>query len=204
MGLPAWVSNSPASTRSCKEPRYQPTLEDYLVRYIKALVWWTMDRNACHVAVALGCFLYGYRPSDIASLAPELFNQRNIRLVERRLAEQLQARFQGARIFLDGRPTLCTRPPTTHDRQLVHHALTMYTPWGSPDVPPPSPNLSMLDTHFGWTSARSEWDRVQALIDPTHGGLPRLIREYNKSFPPESAGRLEDPDHALAIPCFHP
>jgi hypothetical protein len=25
----------------------------------RALVWWTMDRNACHVAVALGCFLYG-------------------------------------------------------------------------------------------------------------------------------------------------
>ena len=35
-------------------------------------------------------------------------------------------------------------------------------------------------------------------------GLPRLIREYNKSFLRESDLRLEDPDHTLAIPCFTP
>ena len=35
-----------------------------------ALIWWTMDRNACHVAVALGCFLYGYQPGDIAESGP--------------------------------------------------------------------------------------------------------------------------------------
>src|SRR5262245_18584198 len=67
-----------------KEPRYRPTLDDYLVRYIKLLVCWTMDRNACHVAVALGCFLYGYHPADIAELAPEIFNHYNIRRVKRR------------------------------------------------------------------------------------------------------------------------
>jgi hypothetical protein len=42
--------------RPCKEPGYQPTSDDSLVRYIKALVWWTMDWNACHVAVALRGF----------------------------------------------------------------------------------------------------------------------------------------------------
>ena len=46
--------------RPGREPRYWPTPDDYLVRYIKSLVWWTMDRSACHVAVALGCFLYGF------------------------------------------------------------------------------------------------------------------------------------------------
>ena len=51
--------------RPGKEPRYRPTPDDYLVRYIKFLIWWTMDRNACHVAVALGCFLYGYQPGEI-------------------------------------------------------------------------------------------------------------------------------------------
>jgi hypothetical protein len=30
-----------------------------------------------------------------------------------------------------------------------------------------------------------------------------LIREYNESFPGESSARLEDPDHALEIPCFN-
>jgi hypothetical protein len=29
--------------RSCKKPRYEPTSDDSLVRYIKALVWWTME-----------------------------------------------------------------------------------------------------------------------------------------------------------------
>jgi hypothetical protein len=44
--------------RPGQEPRYRPTPDDRLVRYIKCLIWWTMDRNACHVAVALGCFLH--------------------------------------------------------------------------------------------------------------------------------------------------
>jgi hypothetical protein len=52
------------------ELRYRPTPDVYLLRYIKTLVWWTMDRNACHVAVALGCFLYRYQPGELANLAP--------------------------------------------------------------------------------------------------------------------------------------
>jgi hypothetical protein len=181
-----------------QEPRQRPTPEDWLVRYLKCLVCWTMDRNACHVAVALGCFLYGYQPGDIASLAPEVFNAHNIRRVKRRLAHQLQARFAGAP------HTLRTRPPTAHDRQLVHQALGLFTPWGAPHVPPPAPHRSLLETHFGWASARSEWERIHALIDPTCGGLPRLIREYNQHFPRGSNVRLEDPDQMLRIPCFDP
>jgi hypothetical protein len=64
------AQESPPSGQDAPAP---PTPDDYLVRYIKSLVWWTMDRNACHVAVALGCFLYGYRPGEIASLAPDFF-----------------------------------------------------------------------------------------------------------------------------------
>ena len=98
--------------RPGQEPRYRPTADDYLVRYLKYLVSWTMDRNACHVAVALGCFLYGYQPGDIADLAPEIFNHHNIRRVKRRLALQLHARFQSANIMVDEHHRLCTRAPT--------------------------------------------------------------------------------------------
>jgi hypothetical protein len=164
----------------------------------------TMDRNACHVAVALGCFLYGYQPGHIASLAPEVFNAHNIRRVKRRLAHQLQARFTGAPSVRGAPRTLRTRPPTAHDRQLVHHALALFTPWGTPHVPPPAPHRSLLETHFDGFSARSDWERIHALIDPTCGGLPRLIREYNQHFPRESNVRLDDPDHTLTIPCFTP
>jgi hypothetical protein len=190
--------------RPGKEPRYRPTADDYLVRYIKFLVSWTMDRNACHVAVALGCFLYGYQPGDIANLAPEIFNHHNIRRVKRRLGLQLQARFQSANIVVDAHHTLCTRPPTAHERQLVDSALALFTPWGAPHIPAPPPNRSLLETHFAGVYKRSDWERIHALIDPACAGLTRLVREYNENFPEESSARLEDPDQALEIPCFNP
>jgi len=175
-----------------------------LVRYIKCLIWWTMDRNACHVAMALGCFLHTYQPGDIANLAPELFNQYHIWRIKRRLAQQLQSRFQRANLFMGDQTTLRTRPPTEHERRLVHQSLAMFTPWGSPHVPPPAPTMSILETYFAGASAQSDWELIHALIDPACAGLPRLIREYNDRFPRESDMRLEDPDHALEIPCFEP
>jgi hypothetical protein len=173
------------------------------VRYIKFLVWQTMDRNACHVAVALGCFLYGYRPGDLADLAPEIFNHHNIRRIKRRLALQIQARFQHAQIVIGEHYTLRTRPPTAHECQLVHHTLALFTPWGCPHVSAPAPDRSILETYFDGVSGRSDWQRIHALIDPTCAGLLRLIDEYNQNFPRESDVRLKDPDHALAIPCFN-
>jgi hypothetical protein len=188
--------------RPGQKPRYQPRPDDWLVRYIKALVWWTMDWNACHVAVALGCFLYGYQPGEVVSLAPEIFNHHNIRRVKARLAQQIHARFQSANIMVGEPFTLRTRPPTEHERQLVHRSLALFTPWGTPHLPAPAPNGSILETHFDGVCGRSDWDRIHALIDPCCAGLPRLIREYNESFPSRSTARLEDPDHTLAIPCF--
>jgi hypothetical protein len=187
-----------------KEPRYCPTLDDYLVRYIKFLVCRTMDRNACHVAVALGCFLYGYQPGDIADLAPEIFNHHNIRRVKQRLALQIQERFGGSKLVVDGHRRLCTRPPTTQERQVIDKALAMFTPWGAPHAPAPVPNRTLLETYFDATSECSDWERIHALIDPSCAGLPRLIREYNESFSCQSSARLEDPNQTLAIPCFHP
>jgi hypothetical protein len=187
-----------------KEPRYRPTADDYLVRYIKFLVWQTMDRNACHVAVALGCFLHGYRPGDIASLAPEIFSQHNIRRVKRRLALQTHARFQHANIVIGEHHMLHTRSPTEHERRLVEHALAMFTPWGCSHVVAPPPHVSILETHFNGASPRSDWERIHVLIDQECAGLPRLIREYNDHFPMGSDACLEDPDHTLEVPCFQP
>lgn len=189
-------------TTSGQDAGDPPTKDDRLVRYIKFLVWQTMDRNACHVAVALGCFLYKYQPSEIANLAPEIFNQHNIRRVKRRLAHQIQARFQCAHSFNGKQHILHTRPPTEHERQLVFRTLAMCTPWGCAHVPTPAPDRSILETHFDGVSGRFDWDRIHALIDPSCAGLPRLIREYNHSLPAQSAVRLADPDHTLEIPCF--
>jgi hypothetical protein len=97
-----------------------------------------------------------------------------------------------------------TRPPTAHERQLVHDALALFTPWEVPHIPAPPPDRSLLETHFDGVSPRSDWERIHALIDPTCVGLPRLIREYNEGFPGESCARFPDPDHALEVPCFNP
>jgi hypothetical protein len=69
---------------------------------------------------------------------------------------------------------------------------------------PRTPPTALLETHFDGVSTRTDWERIHALIDSACAGLPGLVREYNASFPGESRARLEDPDHALAIPCFDP
>jgi len=188
--------------RPGKEPSYRPIPDDYLIRYVKFLVWSTMDRNACHVAVALGCFLHGYSPGDIASLAPTIFNHHNIRRVKRRLALQIQSRFQSAHIVNGNHHALRTRSATDHEQHLIQRALAMFTPWGSSHIPAPAPNRSILESHFDEMSTCSDWDRIHALIDPSCAGLSQLIREYNSSFPKHSKARLEDPEHTLEIPCF--
>jgi hypothetical protein len=66
----------------------------------------------------------------------------------------------------------------------------------------PSPERSILETHFDGGGCCSDWERIHALIDPACAGLPRLIRKYNASFLRGSAASLEDPDDTLAIPCF--
>jgi hypothetical protein len=61
-----------------------------------------------------------------------------------------------------------------------------------------------LYTHFDRTSARSDWDRTHALINPVDARLLRLSHEYSAPFPSGSAWRLAEPDAMLAIPRFAP
>jgi hypothetical protein len=75
--------------------------------------------------------------------------------------------------------------------------------WGAAQslLPPPAPDRSILETLLDGASARSDLDRIHALIGPACVGLPQLIREYNVSFSRESDACLEDPDDTLEIPC---
>jgi hypothetical protein len=189
--------------RAAQDPREPPTADDYLVRYLKCLVWWTMDQHCSHMAVALGCFLYAYQPGDLVPLAPAFFT-RNLPRVRTRLVSRLHARFPGAHLFGGDHGAPRTRPPTVRERQLVQQALAMFTPWGAAHIPPLGLDHSMRDSHFGAASVRSNWDRIHALIEPTGAGLPRLIREYNHQFPTGSARRLNEADRNMAIPRFAP
>jgi hypothetical protein len=190
--------------RPGRAPRERPTRDDYLVRYLKCLVWWTIDRTACHVAVALGCFLYRYPTDALVRLTPGLFDPHQIQRIRVRLTQQLQARFPRAPLFEVDHGTRSTRVPTTHDRLLVQRALALFTPWGAAHVPAPALDQLLLDTHFGRASAHSDGDRIHALINPVDAGLPRLIREYNQQFLAGHTRRLAEPDVMLAIPRFAP
>jgi hypothetical protein len=126
-----------AVPRTCDRPLDCP--DDYLVRYVKCLIWWTLTRPACYVAVALGCLLYSYPPEALV-----------------RLMSQLQARFPRAHLFGGDYDAGRTRVPSAHDRQLVERALTRFTPWGTAHVPAPALDQSLLDTHFARASVCSD------------------------------------------------
>jgi hypothetical protein len=190
--------------RPGRVPQERPTRDDYLVRYVKCLVWWTLDRPACYVAVVLGCLLYRYPPEALVRLTPALCAPDQIQRIRLRLVSQLQARFPRAHWFPGdhGAARLCL--PTAHDRQLVERALTLFTPWGTAHVPAPALDQSLLATHFARASARSDWDHIHALINPIDAGFPRLIREYNQPFPLGDPRRLAESETVLAIPRFAP
>lgn len=48
--------------------QYQPTVEDLLVRYLKFLLFHTLELHSYHVAIALGCFLWRYEQEEILQL----------------------------------------------------------------------------------------------------------------------------------------
>jgi hypothetical protein len=190
--------------RPHRAPPERPTRDDSLLRYVKCLVWWTLDRSACHVAVALGCLLYCYPPEALVRLAPALCAPHQVHRIRVRLVSQLQARFPRAHFFAGDHGTRRLRLPTVHDRQLVQRALTRFTPWGAVHVPAPALDHSLLETHFARASVCSDWDRIHALINPADAGVPRLIREYNEPFLIGDPQRLAEPTTVLTIPRFVP
>jgi hypothetical protein len=94
----AWEKDQ-ESARPRKEPKYHPTQDDLLIRYIKTLIWKSMDRRACYTAVAIGCLLYTYQPHEISSLAEEHFDSDNIRRVKGWVTEQVKICFEKAKGF---------------------------------------------------------------------------------------------------------
>jgi hypothetical protein len=50
--------------------RERPTPDDYLIRYVKCLVWWTMDQHCSQMAVALGSCLIAMPWTPSCSWSP--------------------------------------------------------------------------------------------------------------------------------------
>jgi hypothetical protein len=217
-----------------RPPRYTPTLEDSLVRYIKFLIWKTTDQARWHYVVGgLGCLLYTYSPQEIGAAASYFWDESidvqriiqgygfrvmvNGESTTRRaegIPGWVKKRFQSTGLVLDGTGMPDLRAPYDHERQLVEQACTRFTPWGSPHVaaPPQAPAQDdppgawdiWYQARLAWAQAWSDWQRVHVLIHPACGGIPGLIHTYNAEAARMSSNQLPDPQDKLRVPQFHP
>jgi hypothetical protein len=187
-----------------KTPYYKPDVNDLIVRYVKFLIWETMERSSSHVAVGIGSFLYTYRTSEINNLAPDHFKDDNIRRIKAGILNSIKKRFEQHNIAPDYSSYLITRLPTRSERELVCNALTFFAPWVVEHASSSSDSGSILNTYFGYESKKSEWERNHALVDLQCAGLPLLISEFNANGSREAYMQLENPDEKLEVPDFGP
>jgi RNA polymerase sigma factor (sigma-70 family) len=186
-----------------KEPKYFPTGDDLLIRYIKTLALRSMDRHSTYAAVGIGCLLFTYQPHQVSSLAEDIFDSDNIRRVKSWMYAQIEKRFRSANGLTHENEQVAFEVPDDRQRELIHLCLSNFAPWCScrTDITQ-TPATSLLETYFDKDSDKSEWERVHALFDPTCGGFSRLVREYNTNYPRGNDMRLEDPDEKLRAPKF--
>jgi hypothetical protein len=185
-----------------KTPFYKPNVNDLIARYVKLLVWKTMEHNCTHVAVGIGSFLYTYRTAEIKHLAPDHIKDDNIRRVKAAIISDIRNRFEQYNIAPDDSSHIITRAPTSYERELVYSSLTSFAPWVAEHAPPLSDNTPVLETYFGYESKKSEWERNHALIDSGCAGLRLLVQEFNASGSREDEMLLENPDEKLQVPDF--
>jgi len=183
-----------------KKPRYNPTRDDLVVRYLKHLVWNTsLKANFSALGIGLGCLLYDYRPkqmSDLLGLSDEL----SIRRIKRGINKQLMLRFKYAEVLTSKGNAIRTTPASDRDRELILQALKAFTPWNTTHIPPDAEE-SLLEKLVDDESTLTDWDRKHALLDPECGGLASLIIQHNKLYARFREG-LDHPNLRLCVPDF--
>jgi hypothetical protein len=181
------------------EPRYKPTRDDLVVRYVKHLVWNNLLKARIrYLAIALGCLLYDYKPKQITDFLG-LYDEPKIRHIKSRIKKQLLKRFVYADVLTPKRNALRTKPASDHDRQLLKDALKLLTPWNTAHITV-KPGELLLAKMFAENSKLTNWDRKHLLLDPVCGGLEQLIIEHNQLF--RAGLRLADPKLKLFVPDF--
>ncbi len=181
------------------EPKYKPTRDDLVVRYLKHLVFNNLLKaKFSYLAIALGCLLYDYKPKQITDFLG-LFDEPKIRHIKSRIKKQLMKRFVFADVLTPKGNALRTKPASNHDRELVQNALKLFTPWNTAHITVKAGEL-LLAKMFAEESKLTNWDRKHLLLDPVCGGLEELINEHNQLF--GAALRLADPKLRLFVPDF--
>lgn len=182
-----------------KEPRYKPTRDDMLVRYLKHLVWNNLVKiNFSSLGIGLGCLLYDYKPKQIADLLG-LSDELSIHRIKRSIRKQLMKRFKYAGVLTAEGDDIRTKPANDYDRELVREALKFFAPWNTTHIPL-APGESLLEKLVEEPDL-TDWDFKHALLDPECGGLDQLIIQHNNLYARHGED-LEDPNLQLFVPDF--
>jgi len=181
------------------QPKYKPTRDDLVVRYLKHLVFNNLLKEKfSYLAIALGCLHYDYKPKQITDFLG-LFDEPKIRHIKSRIKKQLMKRFVYADVLTPKGNAIRTKPASDHERELLKNALKLFTPWNTTHITVKQGEL-LLSKMFADNSKLTNWDRKHLLLDPVCGGLERLINEHNELF--GKGLRLPDPKLKLFVPDF--
>jgi hypothetical protein len=185
---------------------YKPIAEDYLLRYVKFLLWKTMDRLPPYRALGLGCLLYTYAPQEVAAFTTEAWNSSNFRHVKGDLLHGVRERFPIATSTVPPyqEEKITGRSPNDRELDMITAMLKIFTAWRKgPGHPCPLLRQGTTTMRDLFRDAESVLqalaeDQKHALACPTCGGIPELVHDYNR----HSRPLLPDPAGKLHIPLF--
>lgn len=185
-----------------KDPVYVPTIEDLWYRYLKTLVWHSMDRNCIYASVAIGTLLFTYQTSEVASVSVDFFDNENIRRVKSWFLKKLESRFSDVMIIFNESGRHDAPPLTEYQLAFVNKALSVLAPQppGHPDSC--AANQMLLNEFFSFESTRLEQERVHVILNTECGGWARLVDEYNHLYRSFPSRHLGDPSYKLRLPIF--
>jgi hypothetical protein len=180
-------------------PKYKPTKEDLLYRYLKTLVWHTMDRPCVYAAIGVGALLFSYRTSEVAAVSVDFFDDLNIRRKKEWLLEKVSSRFRDVMLIPEGSGVKALPPPTEYQLAFVNKSLATLAPLADGHPLDCEAEGGLLGEHFRFDSPRTEVERVHLITNTECCGWARLVEQYNRLSPHSP---LEDPAGKLSLPLF--
>jgi hypothetical protein len=165
---------------------YQPTTDDFVIRYIKKIYILSNDRVARYLAIAVGTLVYRYKSIDILGLS-DYFDNNNSSKIKKFYDEGLKNRFP----MIDLSRNLL---PNERTSKLTECCFDIFM----------LPSVKSLDfdqainvrNEFFARGSRPERERFNMLMSC---GLKRLITEYN-AYVPFGSYELDDPANKLILP----
>jgi hypothetical protein len=166
---------------------YQPTTDDFVIRYVKKIYILSNDRLARYMGIGVGTLVYRYKTVDILGLS-DYFDNNNSSKIKKFYEEALKNRFP----MIDLHRNLVPDERTSKLTECCFN-IFMLPSVRSSDF---SQVVDVRDEFFAYDSDKSEREKFDALMN---FGIARLIAEYN-AYLPYGTRELDDPSKKLILP----